>query len=223
MEIDFWKQRWQENQIGFHLDQVNPWLKKFWSEIQLAQGSHVFVPLCGKSLDLLWLANAGYCVTGVECSQLAVDAFFAEHDLACNRVSCGDLQSCASGNINLLQGDFFSLQADMLPTVLAVYDRAALIALPHDMRQQYVTKLLDVIPVHASMLLVTLEYNQSLMAGPPFSVPEQEVLALYGRKFEIRKIHQADVLHEQPKFAQRGLDCLLESVYLLRPKHSSLA
>lgn len=220
MEIDFWKQRWQENQTGFHLDQVNPWLKKFWPELKLARGSHVFVPLCGKSIDLLWLAEAGYSVTGVECSQLAVEAFFSEHDLSCNRVDGELLQSYRAEDIHLLQGDFFDLPADMLADVAAIYDRAALIALPADMRQRYVTKLFDVLPSGAAMLLITLEYNQASMSGPPFSVPENEVRNLYGKRFDIHKLQQTDVLQEQPRFAQRGLDALLETVYLLQPKCS---
>jgi len=220
MEIDFWRQRWQENQIGFHLDQVNPWLKKFWPELRLVRDSHVFVPLCGKSIDLLWLAEAGYSVTGVECSQLAVEAFFAEHKLSCNRVSGEFLQSYRAEDIHLLQGDFFDLQADMLADVAAMYDRAALIALPADMRQRYVTKLFDVLPSRAAMLLITLEYNQASMSGPPFSVPENEVRNLYGKRFDIHTLQQIDVLQEQPRFAQRGLDALLETVYLLQPKCS---
>ncbi len=220
MEIAFWEQRWQEKQTGFHLDQVNPWLKKFWPDIKLAQGSHVFVPLCGKSLDLLWLEKSGYRVTGVECSQLAVETFFTENNLACKRETCGTLQLYSSANINLLQGDFFELQAAMLASVSALYDRAALIALPAEMRQRYVAKLIEVLPAQTVILLITLEYNQALMSGPPFSVAETEVRTLYGQRFHIHTLQQTDVLPEQPRFAQRGLDALVESVYLLQPKHS---
>ncbi|MDQ1362549.1 MAG: thiopurine S-methyltransferase [Pseudomonadota bacterium] len=220
MEIDFWEQRWKENQTGFHLEKVNPLLEKFWPELKLAEASHVFVPLCGKSLDLMWLNKSGYCVTGVECSQLAVETFFREHDLSCNRVDDENLKFFQAENIHLLQGDFFDMRAEMLADVSAIYDRAALIALPAGIRQRYAAKLLDMLPAHAVMLLITLEYNQTLMPGPPFSVPETEVRALYGKRFDIQKIHQVDVLPDQPRFAQRGLDFLLESVYLLKPGYS---
>jgi thiopurine S-methyltransferase len=219
MEIDFWKQRWQENQIGFHLDQVNPSLEQFFPALKLTQGAQVFVPMCGKSLDMLWLANVGYGVTGVECSELAIQSFFTEHKLPCTRSLDHALQSYKSKNIHLLHGDFFDLQTDMLSSVAAVYDRAALIALPPDMRKSYVEKLFDVLPQHAGILLITLVYDQTLMAGPPFSVPEIEVQNLYGERFTIRTLQQTNVLHEQPRFAQRGLDSLLETVYLLSPKH----
>ena len=221
MEIDFWKQRWQENQIGFHLDQVNPLLEKFCSALKLAPGAQVFVPMCGKSVDMLWLANAGYGVTGVECSELAIQSFFTEHKLPCTRSIDHALQSYQSKNIDLLHGDFFDLQTDILSCVAAVYDRAALIALPPDMRKNYVEKLFDVLPPTASLLLITLAYDQALMSGPPFSVTESEVQALYGKRFTIHMLQQTNVLNEQPRFAQRGLDSLLETAYLLSPKYSA--
>lgn len=223
MEIGFWEQRWQENQIGFHLDQVNPWLVKFWGELKLAQGNHVFVPMCGKSLDLLWLEKMGHCVTGVECSQLAVANFFAENNIAFNHIAGADLNTYKAGNIQLLQGDFFAVNASLLTAVTAVYDRAALIALPAEMRKRYVAKLFDVLPTQTAILLITLEYNQAVMTGPPFSVSEMEVQALYGKKYGIRKLQQKDVLPEYPRFAQQGLANLLESVYLLQPVSSTRA
>ena len=218
MKLNFWQQRWQENQIGFHLDQVNPNLKKFWSTLKLKPQSHVLVPLCGKTLDLMWLAQLGHQVTGVECSQLAVDAFFAEHQVNAERKAAGDLQSYRANNLQLLLGDFFTLQKPMVRDVEAVYDRAALIALPAEMRSAYVAKLFEILPASASILLVTLEYNQSLMLGPPFSVPESEVQNLYNQHFEIQKLQQLNVLSNEPRFAQRGRDSLLETVYLLQPK-----
>ena len=217
MDINFWKQRWQENQIGFHLDEVNPHLKQFWSTLKLAQGSHVLVPMCGKSLDLMWLQQSGYSVTGIECSRLAVEAFFTEQNLHANHEPAGDLHAYHTDNLRLLLGDFFALQANLIPDVAAVYDRAALIALPADMRKAYVEKLFTVLPVTAVILLVTLEYNQAVMQGPPFSVTETEVQNLYANRFIIHKLQQRDVLPDQPRFAERGLNKLLETVYLLQP------
>jgi thiopurine S-methyltransferase len=219
MEVKFWKQRWQENQTGFHLDQVNPYLEQFWPALQLTPNSHVFVPLCGKSIDLIWLEKSGYKVTGVECSQLAINAFFAENNLQFDTVHDQVLNTCIAGNIQLLHGDFFDLQRHDLAGVNAVYDRAALVALPPDMRQRYAQKLIDILPARTAMLLITLEYNQASMSGPPFSVPEIEVRSLYSHCYDIHRLQQMDVLSAQPRFAQRGLDRLVESVYLLQPKY----
>lgn len=218
MEIDFWKQRWQENQIGFHLNEVNPALVKFIPALGLQPGAHVFVPMCGKSLDVLWLKNAGYSVTGIECSELAIQAFFNEHQLPVSHRPDPVIASYKADEIHLLHGDYFDLTPDLLADVVAVYDRAALIALPAEMRQRYVRKLFELLPASSQMLLVTLEYNQAAMAGPPFSVPESEVRKLYSARFSIQVLQQTSVLDEQPRFAQRGLDGLLETVYLLTPK-----
>ncbi len=218
MEIDFWKQRWQENQIGFHLDEVNPLLVKYHSALNLPRGSHVFVPMCGKSLDLLWLQRAGHYVTGIECSELAIQSFFTEHKLPVKHLPDPVLHSYRSDEIHLLQGDFFDLPSSMLADVAAVYDRAALIALPEAMRRRYVAKLIELLPQDAAMLLITLTYNQATMSGPPFSVSETEVRDLYGKCYEIRLLQQTNILPEQPRFAQRGLESLLETVYLLQPK-----
>ena len=219
MEVEFWKQRWLEKQTGFHQDRFNSYLEKYWPELKLAEGSHVFVPLCGKSMDMVWLEKSGYRVTGVECSQLAVEAFFVDHNLIADSVNGQPFNIYLSGNIKLLHGDFFDLPSDMLADVNAVYDRASLIALPSDMRKRYVDKLIEILPSQAMILLITLEYNQASMSGPPFSVPEKEVRSLYSRRFDIHLLKQVDVLTDQPRFAQRGLLSLVESVYLLQQKH----
>ena len=218
MEVEFWKQRWQKNQIGFHLDAINPNLKQLWSQLKLAPGSHVLVPLCGKSLDMLWLQQAGYSVTGVECSQLAVDAFFAEQKIIPEHKSLDDFQVYQSGNFQLLAGDFFKLQSKQLQDIAAVYDRAALIALPADMRKAYAEKLIDSLPTTAVILLVTLEYDQQVMQGPPFSVSAAEVQRLYGQRYAIHTLRQENIIAEEPRFAQRGLGSLIESAYLLQTR-----
>lgn len=220
MEIEFWRQRWLEKQIGFHLDEVNAYLLKYWPALDLDKNSTVFVPLCGKSKDLLWLAEQGYHVIGVECSELAVSAFFNEHQLSYKVVDNQFHKHYISNSVNieLLHGDFFDMDKVLLDTVDAVFDRASLIALPADMRQLYVDKLADSLSTKTSILLITLEYDQNKMSGPPFSVSAEEVNALYASSFDIQLLAQHDVLDDQPRFKQRGLSYLVESVYLLKLK-----
>ena len=136
MVIEFWRQRWLENQIGFHLDETNAYLLKYWPTLDLDIHATVFVPLCGKSKDLLWLAEQGYHVIGVECSELAVSAFFNEHQLSYKVVDNQFHKHYISNslNIELLHGDFFDMDKVLLDSVDAVFDRASLVALPADMR-----------------------------------------------------------------------------------------
>jgi len=218
MEQAFWQQRWQQNQIGFHLDRVNPHLVTYWGDLKLPAGSTVLVPLCGKSLDLLWLANQGHAVIGVECSELAVQAFFDEQKLSYQQGDYRGFRVFKAGNINILQGDYFDLDQELLADVSAVYDRASLVAMPEDMRENYVQKLLQCLPSSSQIMLVTLDYNQQQMAGPPFAVPEQEVTELYAQRYQIKRLYQQDILAAEQRFRERGLDYLVETVFHLQPR-----
>jgi thiopurine S-methyltransferase len=217
MDIEFWKQRWQQDQIGFHLNTANPHLVNHWLNLSLMPGSTVFVPLCGKSLDLIWLANQGHHVLGVECSERAVHAFFDENKLPVQVAEYKGYTVYNAGQITLLHGDFFHLDASLLEDVDAVYDRASLIALPESMRSQYAKTLVDVLPPTARVMLITLSYNQSLMSGPPFSVSDEEVRRFYAHRYNISTLHQENILPQESRFEQQGLDYLLESVFLLDP------
>jgi len=130
MEPKFWQERWARNQIGFHLPEVNPYLLRYWPSLTLAQGAKVLVPLCGKSLDLMWLASNGYHVLGVELSEQAVDAFFREQNLTPRITWHGVFKVYQADLIEIWCGDFFALDAGALADCTALYDRAALIALP---------------------------------------------------------------------------------------------
>jgi thiopurine S-methyltransferase len=216
MEPDFWHNRWENNLTGFHLDEVNPQLQANWSAMSLPAGSRVFVPLCGKTLDLVWLAQQGYQVVGVELSPLAVQAFFTENNITPQRSQLGKLEYWQSENISLLCGDFFHLTPDILGRVDAVYDRASLIALPPQMRQRYVTKMAEICP-SVPKFLITLDYDQSKMDGPPFSVTENEVRELYQGSFEISQLVAQDVLGDNERFKER-LDYMNECVFQLLPR-----
>ena len=217
MDIEFWKQRWQQDQIGFHLNSVNSHLLNHWLNLDLVPGSTVFVPLCGKSLDLVWLANQGHHVLGVECSEQAVKAFFSGNKLPVQQAEYKGFHVYNSDRITILQGDFFDLDASLLEDVNAVYDRASLIALPESMRDQYARQLQDILPSAAQLVLITLMYDQSLMPGPPFSVSEDEVSRHYAHRYSISLLYQEDILLQEPRFGQQGLDYLTESVFLLGP------
>lgn len=214
MRADFWHSRWENNLTGFHLNEVNPYLKANWLSLNLPAGTRVFVPLCGKSLDLIWLAQQGHQVVGVELSPLAVEQFFTENNLAVERQQVGELVCWQSENITIFCGDFFALTAKALGKVDAVYDRASLVALPPKMRQDYATKLTE-LAQSAPKLLVTLEYEQSKMDGPPFSVSEDEVKALYQANYSVKQISAQDVLGDNTKFRDKGLEYMNECIYKL--------
>lgn len=215
MEPDFWHQRWRNNEIGFHQPQVNPRLEAYWQRLKLTAGSRVLVPLCGKSLDLVWLADQGHRVVGVELSDVALADFFHERDLQPRISRLGPFQLWQAAEYSFFCGDFMRLTPELLGLVDGVYDRAALIALPPALRSPYVA-LLQRLAQQAPQLLITLEYQQQLMNGPPFAVLEDEVRRLYS-DLRVTRLAAADVLASQPRFRAKGLDWLQEAVYLITP------
>lgn len=191
MEASFWHQKWKRNDIGFHQQQINPFLLKHFHALSPAP-SRVFVPLCGKSLDIAWLLAQSCSVVGVELSALAIEALFESLNLAPEiRVERG-LTRYRASNIDIFVGDFFSLVPEQLGTIDAVYDRAALVALPADTRKLYVSHLMH-ITHSAPQLLVSYEYDQSRVDGPPFSVSEDEITQLYGEAYRIHVLERRDV------------------------------
>lgn len=215
MEADFWHQRWHENQIGFHQDQPTPLLLKHWPTLGVQPGNRVFVPLAGKSMDLAWFAAQGYRVLGVELSQLAVEQFFSEHDLTPQVTDTRYGRHYHAGNIELINGDVFDLDAEVLADCDTVFDRAALIALPPDLRCRYASELYARLPRGTRGLLITLEYPPHEKEGPPFSVPENEVRDLYTHDWNIEVLERRDILAQQPGFIDEGVTGLDTVVYSL--------
>lgn len=217
MEADFWHNRWENNLTGFHLDEVNPYLIEYWPTLKLNKAGRIFVPLCGKTLDLLWLAEQGHQVVGVELSTIAVEAFFVENKIAVERQKVGELELWQSENISLFCGDIFKLTPAELGHIDGVYDRASLIALPPSMRQAYANKLME-LTSSAAKLLITLEYEQEKMEGPPFSVTEKEIVELYQKGYDVKQLVADDALSGNEKFIDKGLGYMNECVYQLTVK-----
>ena len=213
MEPKFWQERWARNQIGFHLSEVNPYLQRHWPQLAVAEGSKVLVPLCGKSLDLVWLASHGLRVMGVELSEQAVEAFFSEQNLVPRITRRSAFTVYQADLIEVWCGDFFALDAEVLADCTAVYDRAALIALPPLMRSQYTEQLNNMLRPGCQGLLITLDYDQTQKAGPPFAVTDEEVKVLLGAHWSLQVIEKQDILGESWKFVQDGVTGLDERVY----------
>ncbi|WP_083232684.1 thiopurine S-methyltransferase [Endozoicomonas atrinae] len=211
-----WRSHWENNNIGFHLDQTNPMLVKHWPKIRAVPKDMVFVPLCGKSLDMIELHRQGHFVLGSELSEIAVEAFFTEQNLNHSKHEAGEHEYWSSERMAIIQGDFFTLAEESIPARF-VYDRAALVALPPDMQEAYVEHLLRIAPDIEQILLVTVEYDDVAAAAPPFSIPPDRVKALYGEYFEIDLIETRDTKPSPRKQAQ-GLKVITEHVFKLDRK-----
>lgn len=213
MDSEFWHERWERDEIGFHKHEVNQLMKANIGQLGLSKGSHVLVPLCGKSLDLLWLVRQGFCVSGIELSAKAIEDFFSENDLKYEREAVPNGTVYRSGALTLWCADIFHFDPGLLGRVNAVYDRAALVALPPDMRRNYTAWLLPALADHTPILLITLDYPQQEMGGPPFAVAREEVRDLYGQYAEIVEIHTHDVLPDEPRWREKGVSRMIERVY----------
>ncbi len=217
MKAEKWHANWRDGRLGFHQKKVNSRLEQFWPAFELPSDASVLVPLCGKSLDMLYLHQAGHRVIGVELSEIAGEAFFSENQLAFEKRDTGNLQEFTgvgdAAGIRLLIGDLFALEASQTGPLTAFYDRASLIALPAEMRQRYIAKLSSLLPAGATGLLISLIYDPSKMNGPPFSVSDDEVRALFNADFTVQQIDSSSGPERLGNLADRGLDTMEERVY----------
>lgn len=213
MQHEFWHNKWQKNEIGFHLPDANPLLVKYFSALQLKQGARVFLPLCGKTLDIAWLLAQGYQVAGAELSALAIDELFTNLNLTPSITKLGDITYYSAANIDVFVGDIFNVTASILGHVDAVYDRAALVALPLAMRKMYSAHMLTITQA-APQLLVCFEYDQSQMDGPPFCVNADEVRMHYAQQYAIHLLESAELAG-----GLKGKLAALEQVWWLKPSH----
>jgi len=215
MHHEFWHQRWQQNQIGFHKQEINPLLERYWPKLAINPGARVFIPLCGKSNDMLWLLAMGYQVVGVELSPLAVESFFADNGLQPMVRRQGDFWVNEIDGLQIFCGDFFALQPTDLGEIDAVYDRGSLVALPPEMRIEYVSSLYAMLPPNVQILLIAFDYPQHEMPGPPFSVQREEVESLYLHWCDIELLTSENAFESEAHFKDRGLTRMTEHTYRL--------
>lgn len=209
MEADFWHKRWSEGRIGFHLAQANPLLTDYWPTLELAANTPVFVPLCGKSQDMIWLMQRGHRVQAVELSRAAIEEFDRENSLQGRWETIDGLDCYQTDTIQIWHADFFKLSQVHTGPIQAIFDRAALIALPEQMRQQYAQHLSSLTAANCSQLLISLEYEQSKRAGPPFAVLEDEIHSLYpAPQWTISLLGKKAIADKHPQSQ--------DSIYLLR-------
>jgi thiopurine S-methyltransferase len=215
LQPEFWHTRWRSGQIGFHQAAVDRNLEKVWPDFGVARNSRVFVPLCGKSLDLPWLRERGHSVAGVELSAVALESFCMEHGVPAKRRVLDYFEVYEAEKLQLFRGDFFALTRDLLGPIPAVYDRAALISWVPDRRAAYVRHITELTDPGTQTLLIAVEYSQEQMKGPPFSVRADEIERLYGPHHEIRQLSRQDILANEPRLRSRGITQLHEACYRL--------
>jgi len=216
MEISYWKSRWKKDKTGWQLNKVYPNLVKYWPLLSLPKNATVLVPLCGKSRDVLWLAEQGYRVIGIEASPIALRQLRTATGKSFSEGTKYGEKVYQSEQLSLWECDFFSLPPEALPPVDAVYDKASIVAMPAGKRTSYAQKLVDLQNSDTQFLIQTFEYEQNEMDGPPFSVPETEVRNLFQVFDHIEVVNERSMLSRVDKFRQRGLSTYFnEKVYHL--------
>ncbi len=213
MEKNFWIQKWKKKEIAFHQSQVNPHLKLNFEKLNLKKGSRVFLPLCGKTLDIAWLLSQGYQVVGAELVETAIQELFAELEIKPQITHLGKFNHYAAQNIDIFVGDIFELSKEVLGRVDAIYDRAALVALPKELREKYTKHLMD-ITNKAAQLLVVYEYDQNKIQGPPFSLSADEIKKHYENEYHLILIDSVEV----PGGGMKGQVPAKENVWLLEKR-----
>ena len=207
-DMEFWHNRWHTQQIGWHRAVYNDMLLKHWPTINAAENSKVMVPLCGKSLDMLWLAEQGYSVVGLEMVEKAIQDFFAENDLEYTSKITENHTEYSSQNITIYQGNVLDIVSGKIDAD-AWYDRAAMIAIDPSTRQSYVEQLRSQTKPGAVGLLITFAYPQEQMAGPPFALYDEHVFDLFHDGFTVECLETVRLEDEK----DRGLSEIHSSVF----------
>jgi len=213
MEHHFWQDKWDNNKLGFHEGRPNELLINYFQTLNLAPNSSVFVPLCGKTRDIAWLLDHGYRVIGAELIESAIVQLFNELNIIPDIKQTANHVHYNAPNIDIFVGDIFHLQAEQIAPVDAIYDRAALVALPKDMRGQYSQHLVD-LTRSAPQLLITYEYDQDLVQGPPFSIHPKEVHHHYDAFYTFELLERTDV-----DGGVHGKHHAQESIWFLKKKN----
>jgi len=216
----YWLARWREGRIGFHRSTVQPWLVQASARLLPTGRERVFVPLCGKSVDMAWLAQRRHSVVGVDVAQPALKSFFTENAIPATERTVAPFRVLASANVSLWLGDFFALTEKHIGSFPAIIDRAALCALPPERRAAYAQKLMRFLEPRGTLLLVGLEYDAAAMAGPPFCVPRAEALELFGAACAGELLGEKSLIDEEPHFREKGLTAVTEYALLLRRRRA---
>ncbi|MGM8850973.1 thiopurine S-methyltransferase [Salinicola halophyticus] len=225
MQHDFWQARWESDQLGFHLVFVHPILKRNLASFGLPAGARIFLPLCGKTLDIGWLLDQGYRVVGAELSEIAVAQLFEELKVEPVIDEWAGGRRWQHAGLTVFQGDIFQLTAqDLRPVEIGpidlVYDRAALVALPPAMRPAYAEQILGLSDA-APQLLITFEYDPAEKDGPPFPVLPAEIERHYASRYMLDELSRKDVLQSSLNFREAGVTRFVEVAWRLSPKQSA--
>jgi len=216
MDPSFWINRWKDNQIGWQQESTNPLLIRYWDKLNLPPHSNVLVPCCGKSLDMIFLSKKNFNVTGIELSEEACSSFFEENKIPYVIEKKPLFKKFISSNITLYNGDLFDMTLQDFPKYAGIYDRAAIIALPQEMRARYakhITSLSTVTP-QTKMLLLSLEFDGKKRPPPPHSVSEKEIREIYSN-FNIKPLYRKNIIDEEEKFKSCDIQTLEETIFLL--------
>lgn len=192
MNPEFWHDRWTQREIGFNQSKPNPLLVKHFHSLNIRKGKRVFVPLTGKTIDVAWLLSQGFSVVGVELSETAVQELFEELSVNPKVTEIKDFKIYSADSIYIFVGDFFKLTIKLIGDIDAVYDRAALVALPEEMRKEYSSRLLE-ITKEAPQLLIVFEFDEKIASGPPFSITEKEIHQHYGTSYFVHLLENVDM------------------------------
>lgn len=211
MDAAFWHGRWERNETAFHQGEANPMLVAHFNDLSLPAGSRIFVPLCGKTRDIHWLLSHNHRVVGAELSEIAVKQLFAELGVEPTITEIDSLRRYSANSIDIFVGDIFSVSRDVLGPVDAIYDRAAFVALPKPMRDRYTAHLIHLTD-RAPQLLISYDYDQQLVDGPPFAISNEEVAHQYQQSYDLKLLTSAEV-----KGGMKGKCPATESLWLLKP------
>ncbi|KMT66013.1 thiopurine S-methyltransferase [Catenovulum maritimum] len=209
MQASFWHSKWDKGEIGFHLDQANPLLLKHFDSLALTKGQTIFVPLCGKTKDIAWLLAQGLNVVAVELNKTAVEALFSELNVTAQITQLDELNLYKAKQLSVFQGDFFNLSSELIGKIDAVYDRAALIALPIEMRIKYTQQIMQ-LTNKVKQLIICVEYQQAEMQGPPFAIHAEDISAYYAKSYQLNLLESIKV-----EGGLKGKLAANESIWLL--------